>query len=176
MNYQDALRIHLLCSEYLAAIEQQNVPAMERLWNLAEQIPGLEEAIHELHLGLLEEHDEQIRDELKQVVNQTIPSAKVIDSPGQQVTAAQVMNELQTSTFLQEPTLKELITKLQTSTMPLPDELGFSRISQWGREHFGKGSQRFWQAFQQAALKIKLRQDSATIYSLAARKAPPSQG
>lgn len=177
MNRDNSLRIHLLCADYLAAIEQQNFSAMEKLWALTEQYPGLEEAFHELHVGLLEEHDEQIRNELKQVVEQTMPSATVIDSPKQGITVAEVMSELNQSRLFDDATeLKDLLVKLNSSKIPLPDELGYSRLSQWCMVHFGKGTARLWQAFQQAALKVKLRQDAGTHYSLAARKAPPPQG
>lgn len=177
MNREDALRIHLLCADYLAAIEQQNFAAMEKLWALTERYPGLDEAFHELHIGLLEEHDEQIRDELKQVVQQTLPSATVIDPLTKGITVSEVMSELNQSRLFDNATeLKDLLVKLNSSRILLPDELGYSRLSQWCMEHFGKGTTRLWQAFQQAALKVKLRQDAGTHYSLAARKAPPPQG
>jgi hypothetical protein len=176
MSRENSVRAHLLCAEYLVAIERQDLDAMEKLWSLTEQYPGLEDAFHELHEGLLEEQNKASRADIEQVVHETLPSATLMGSQ-KGISVAEVMLELaKNHGFENDPGLRDILSKLTSSQNLLPSDLGYTQLSSWAKEHFGSGTSRLWQAFQQAALKVRLRQDASTHYSLAARQAPPTQG
>jgi len=176
MNRDESLRIDWLCGQYLAALEALDFNAMDKLWEMAANDTALEEAFHQLHEALLEEEQEQNRTDIKQVVQDHLPSAQIVDPP-HQLTVADVMacwpNEAR---YQNHPEWNDLLATMRQSTEPMPSEVAASRLEAWAIRQFGSGSKLFWQAFHRAATMARMRMNSTTHYSLAARPAPKREG
>lgn len=177
MNRDESLRIDWLCGQYLAALEQLDFTRMEKIWELAAFEPELEKALHLLHEGLQEEEAQQNQNDVSQHLSQLValhlPSAAIIPSPEKPFTVAEVITELLKDPRLESAAeMQSFIEKLGTSTEPLPSERALSKLRSWAEARFGTASPRFWQEFQQAALRLDLRRASTADYALAARTAP----
>ena len=176
MNRDESFRIDWLCGQYLAALEELNFDAMDKFWEMAASDPDLEQAFHQLHDGLLEEEQEQLRSEIKQVVQEQLPSAQVIEPP-QQLTVADVMACWPNDVRYQNHTeWNGLLTAMRQSTEPMPSEVAASKLEAWATQQFGTGPKLFWQAFHRATMLARMRVNSTTHYSLAARPAPKREG
>ena len=61
---------------------------------------------------------------------------------------------------------------LLRSAETVPQELGISQVVHWGRR-LGSAPEAYWRAFRQAALKLRMRRESAETYQMAARPTKP---
>lgn len=179
--HQRRLRLDLAATRYLDALEREDFDAMAELWRQAGEDHDLEEALHELHAGLVEERQiEQARRDagaLAEAVAKHLPSAEIIRPTTDPITVADVAEAL----FRQPPPrlppeAHALNEKLRAAREPLPEHLGLSKLITWAEAKFGRAAREYWKAFQQAAIDLELRQASEAEYRMAARPTPRKEG
>jgi L-lactate utilization protein LutC len=181
MTPSNNVRLDILIARYLDALEREDFDVTATIWQQASLEPDLETALNELNSGLLEEQD---RDELAAATDQVaaaaeryLPSAKVIAPIRKAVTVADVVNELLQQTPSQLTTVAQHMTEqLRAKPVPLPEDLGLSKLVAWAEALFGSAPVEYWKAFRQVALKLELRRSAEVEYQLAARQAPKKSG
>jgi hypothetical protein len=164
-------------AEYLSAIEAEDFDRQDAIWELAAHDAELEEVLHAVHAGLLEEGTAGVSVAVAEAVEQFLPSAEVVRPAGGPVTVGMVADEL----FRHTPdklsaAAHALNEKLRKATDELPAELGLSKLTAWAEGRFGAADPSYWKAFREAALKLELRAAAEGEYQLAARKGPKPGG
>jgi hypothetical protein len=168
-----SLWIDLMAVRYLEAIEREDFAAQLEVWNAAEADPELSAALHEIHVGLIEEsaglHSATITD----AAARHLVSGEVIQASTGPVTVADIATEL----FLHTPDrlpaeAHALNDRLRSVNEAPPADLGFSRLIAWAESKFGTAPLGYWKAFYAALVKLDLRRASVIEYQLAARASP----
>ncbi len=170
--------IDRLAAAYLDALDRGDLDALDRIWELAAADPGLEQALQELHAALDAEDrrdaGQRVAAAVAAAVEQHLPSAEVLRPAGGPVTAADVADELFRHTPGRLPAEAHALNeKVRSARVPLPDDLGLSRLAAWGEAQFGAAPAEYWKAFRQAAIKLELRRAAEAEYHLAARTGQP---
>ena len=62
---------------------------------------------------------------------------------------------------------------LRTARDPLPDDLGLPALTAWAEARFGAAPAAYWQAFREAAIKVRMRVSADSEFQLAARRTTP---
>ncbi len=165
-----------LADEYLAALEAGDESELCRIWELAAFEPELEATLHELHTALDEEG--RLRDAtaaqpaITDAVRAHLPSAEIVSRSSGPVTVGDVARELfQNRSDSLSVEARAFNESLQSSSEPLPEILGLSKLIAWVGAKFGNVPLEYGKVFQQAALKLERRRGSAVEYQLAARRA-----
>jgi hypothetical protein len=171
------MRINLAAARYLEALENGDDAALESLWREAAADDNLLEAFREIHEGLIEEAIErestQVQSAVADAVAKHMPSAEIVRPVGGPVTVADVASELFRSPASGLPAeAHQMIERLLSNTEPLPEKLGLPALIAWAEPRFGPAPEQLWDAFRQAAIKLKARANDAE-YQLAARRTKP---
>lgn len=177
MNPHDRLRREILVARYLEALEAEDFETQIALWKRAESEPELVPLFRQLHDDLLAEYAqtelERTGAHVADAVEKHLTSAEIVRPTTGPVTVADVANELFRHAPDRLPAQSHVLNEhLRTSTEPLPEDLGFSKLVAWAEAKFGTASDDYWRAFRQAAITLELRRASESEYQLAARSAP----
>jgi hypothetical protein len=167
------LRIGILAAQYQEALERGDSEASLAIWEQAASDPALEEALHEVHEGLLEdaERAEQaaVVEAVTAAAEEHLTSGEVI-RPAAPITVADVAGELHRHTPDRLSAEAHALNKrLQSSTLPIPEEPRYSKLKAWAESQFGPAPEEYWIAFHKAAVKLEFRRAATAEYVLAAR-------
>ena len=172
--------IDLTAAEYLDALDREDFAAQDRLWALAATDADLEAAFHETHDALIEEAQAAAVtptiDAVRAAVLKHLPGVE-LDAPTGPVTVAMVARELfdrPPPRLTAEAAL--LNDRLKTAATELPTELGYTPLIRWLEAKYGAVPTEYAQAFQQAALKLRMRSSSDAEVQVAARRPSPPKG
>jgi hypothetical protein len=171
------LWLDLQAADYLTAVEAEDFDRQDAIWALAAHDSELEEALHAVHAGMIEEADAKLVKTVADAVVKFLPSAEVIRPAGGPVTVGMVAEELYRHTPDRLPAAAHTLNeRLRQATEELPAELGLSKLVAWAEARFGTADPVYWKAFREAALKLELRAAAETEYQLAARKSTKPGG
>jgi len=172
-NRENQKRLDKLAMRYLAAIDAGDFDTLADLWVRASDDPDLCELLHGLNATLAEEDSQAAGDAVVARIEQHMRSAEIIKPTEGPLTVAEVADHLR-----KHPppglTIDELALNdaLRRAAEVVPGDLGLSRVVEWGTR-FGTAPEAYWRAFRQAALKLRMRQESAASYQMAARPTKP---
>lgn len=172
-NRENQKRLDKLAMRYLTAIDAGDFDTLTELWARADDDPDLCEMLHGLNATLAEEDKRAAGDAVVAAIEQHMPSAEIVKPAEGPLTVADVADHLRRNP---PPglTIDELALNddLRRSTEVIPNDLGITRVVEWGRR-FGAAPEAYWRAFRQAALKLRMRRESAETYQMAARSTKP---
>ncbi len=181
MTPHDRLRVSLAAARYLEALERDDAPTLDALWDTAAGDPELLAAFRDIHTGLIEERSTAEHAAVTGVVAaaaEHLMSGDVVRPAGGPVTVADVADEL----FLHTPDrlpaeAHQLNQRLRAAHDRLPANLGLSKLIAWAEQKYGNAPPAYWKAFREAAVKLELRSAAEVEYQLAARRASkPGEG
>jgi hypothetical protein len=170
-------RLDQLAMLYLAAVESADFDVIDALWERAAQDAQLTEMLHGLNVeaGLDHEREEAAATDaaVLRLIEQHLPSAEVVRPATGPLSVAEVANHLRNHPprGLTADDLK-INDVLLASAEVVPADLGVSQVVGWGRR-FGAAPEAYWRAFRQAALILRMREESASHYHIAARPTRP---
>lgn len=174
-------RLDRLAMRYLAAVESQDFDTIDAIWADAAHDEALAEMLHGLHAELAADHSREEAEATSaavlRLVEQYLPSAEVVRPSTGPLTVAVVAEQLRKhpprGLTAEDLRLNDVLLKLEDV---VPGELGVGQVLAWGRR-FGAAPEAYWHAFRAAALKLRMRQESAANYQMAARPRPkPPEG
>ena len=164
-----------LTEAYLAALDAGDFPALERMWEDAAFDPELERALFEIEAAIDADNAEREERAAARTVGAAVEthlkSAVILRPDGGPITVGDVAREL----FRHTPDglaaeSHAFNADLQSSSEPLPDNLGLSKLTAWLEQRFGSIPAEYRPVFQRAALKLERRRASSVEYQLAARR------
>ncbi len=170
-------RLDRLAMNYLTAVNAADFDAIDVLWGAAAADSALADMLHRLNAHLAAEQEDAATDavvgQVVAAITAHMPSAEVVRAAAAPVTVADVAEHLRRNPprGLTADDLR-FNDDLRRSAEPLPTDMGLSRIVAWGRR-FGNAPEPYWRAFRECALLLKMRQESADNYQMAARPAKP---
>jgi hypothetical protein len=188
-NRENQKRLDKLAMRYLAAIDAGDFDTLADLWVRASDDPDLCELLHGLNATLAEEDSQAAGDAVVARIEQHMRSAeiiKVVARIEQHMRSAEIIKPTEGPLTVAEVadhlrkhpppglTIDELALNdaLRRAAEVVPGDLGLSRVVEWGTR-FGTAPEAYWRAFRQAALKLRMRQESAASYQMAARPTKP---
>lgn len=178
MTPHDRIRISLATARYLDALERDDRPALDALWELAANDADLLVAFHDVNAGLVEEEEARAKTTVESAVaaavEKHLPSADIVKPATGPVTVADVADEL----FRHTPDrlraeAHALNERLRSARELLPADLGLAQLIAWAEAIFGPAPAQYWEAFRKAALKVRMRRTADTEFQMAARRTPP---
>ena len=172
-NRENQKRLDKLAMRYLTAIDAGDFDTLAELWARAADDPDLSEMLHGLNATLAEEDKQAAGDAVVAAIEQHMPSAEIVKPATGPLTVADVADHLRKNppAGLTIDALA-LNDDLRRSTESVPAELGLTQVVEWGRR-FGTAPEAYWRAFRQAAIKLRMRRESAETYQMAARPTKP---
>jgi hypothetical protein len=180
-NRENQQRLDRIALLYLTAIEVGDFDQIDSIWKQAESDTELAEMLHELNAESVKADEaienDKTTEQITATIAQHLPSAEVIRPATDPVTVAQVAEYIRKNppAGLTGDDLR-LNDQLRATTDTLPQELGVPQVLAWGRR-FGNAPEAYWKAFRSVALKLRMQQESASNYQMAARpkKRKPSE-
>ncbi len=172
-NRENQQRLDHIALLYLTAIEVGDIDQIDSIWKQAERDTELAEMLHELNAESVKADEEaenaNAEEQIAATLAQHLPSAEVIRPVSDPVTVAQVAEYLRKNppAGLTGDDLR-LNDLLRATNDSLPAELGVPQVLAWGRR-FGTAPEAYWKAFRTVALKLRMQQESASNYQMAAR-------
>jgi hypothetical protein len=168
-------RLDLFAMQFADALEAGDFTTLDRLWAAAATDPELEEVLLETAEALAETYDAEVQAHVGaavvEAVERHMPSAEVMRPVSGPLTVGEVAE------FIRRHPPGGLTTdeigandQLRESAEVVPADLGMSHVVHWGQQ-FGSLPEAYWRAFRQAALKLRMRQESDVQYQMAARQA-----
>ena len=177
MTPHDRLRVSIAAARYLEALEQDDQATLDTLWVAAAADPELLAAFQDIHAGLIEEQEAAVVTHIAAAVEEHLRSSEIVRPTTGPVTVADVAEELFRHTPDRLPaTAHSLNDRLRASSDPLPTDLGIWPLTEWLEAKFGSIPPEYLTAFQQAALKVRMRANTEADYQLAARRTKPPSG
>jgi hypothetical protein len=165
-------RLDTLAMRYLAAIDAADFDALDELWTQAANDSDLHEMLHGLNETLATD-DESAGNAVVGEIRKHMPSAEIVAPVEGPLTIAEVAEHIRKhpppGLTIDELALNDLLNRTNDA---IPAELGLSQVVEWGRR-FGSAPESYWRAFRQAAIKLRMRRESAENYQMAARPTKP---
>jgi hypothetical protein len=177
MNEHDRRELDLAVIRYVTALDQGDLGAVATVWEQAERDPELERALWEVDEALLLERDAAV---VRAALDRCLPSAAVADRPYAPLTVADVAERLRRDPpagwHLRDAADLAANERMLACGEALPPSLGLGALKEWAERLGLHAGERYWQAFRQAALRLRLAQEAEPWLLQAARPSRPPRG
>ena len=166
-----------ICDEYLAALENLDHDALDRLLSLAGSNPDLALAFDELNdeLNRLDAAEEatQAMAAVTDAIQTHLPTAEIAKPRSGPVTLAEAADLLFRQPPAQLPAETHRLNEtLRSAATAIPTDLNLPKLIAWLEPLYGSAPKAYWKALYEAAMQLELRRASQPEYQLAARRVP----
>lgn len=172
----------LLVLQYLDALDQQDWETYAEIWGRAETDAELEQALLEVHDGILLESQaadqpDQTAEVVRQLVAEHFPEPPTADEGERPLTAGDVASRIRAEEANKQLRLnqshREVNDQLLQSQVPLPEPLKQSVLDNWCKTLGVSADRHYWRLFRQTALKLVMGRSQQQAKRMAAREQTP---